>query len=81
MVNVVTICNLLHNMQFFIDHTLLVYSSKNLSERRRNYLTKVLAEDIPIDVRPTDINAFSGLKEHTSPKMCVWVRAKGHIGA
>ena len=43
----------------------------------------MLAEDIPIDVRPTDIEAFRGLKADTKvtqPKMCVWVRAKGYIG-
>uniref|UniRef100_A0A8C5TR31 Acyl-coenzyme A thioesterase 8 n=1 Tax=Malurus cyaneus samueli TaxID=2593467 RepID=A0A8C5TR31_9PASS len=51
----------------------------NLAERYRKQLTKIQAEDVPIDIKPVNPpDTFSS--EPQEPKQLFWVRARGYIG-
>ncbi|NXH33902.1 ACOT8 thioesterase, partial [Myiagra hebetior] len=51
----------------------------NLAERYRKHLTKIQAEDVPIDIKPVNPpDIFSS--EPQEPKQLFWVRARGYIG-
>nr|XP_060627784.1 acyl-coenzyme A thioesterase 8 [Anolis sagrei ordinatus] len=51
----------------------------NLLERYRQGLTKMLAQEIPIEMKPVNPpDVFR--RSQQEPKQLVWVRARGHIG-
>ncbi|XP_033923076.1 acyl-coenzyme A thioesterase 8 isoform X1 [Melopsittacus undulatus] len=51
----------------------------NLAERYRKHLTKIQAEDVPIDIKPVNPPDTFCL-EPQEPKQFFWVRARGYIG-
>lgn len=56
-----------------------VYGIPNLEEKVKVWFNKVLANEIPIEVRPVDPFQFSGAVT-AEPRRMFWVRARGHIG-
>ncbi|XP_018589663.1 acyl-coenzyme A thioesterase 8 isoform X2 [Scleropages formosus] len=54
-------------------------SSPNLAENAKQGLSNILAEEIPIEIKPVNPPDFYG---HIAmePKKLFWVRARGHIG-
>ncbi|XP_060627784.2 acyl-coenzyme A thioesterase 8 [Anolis sagrei] len=51
----------------------------NLLERYRQGLTKMLAQEVPIEMKPVNPpDVFR--RSQQEPKQLVWVRARGHIG-
>ena len=61
-------------------HVLLCFSNQDLSERQTRYIRQVLAQEIPIDVRPVNPERYARLEEGIEPRLLVWMKAKGHVG-
>ncbi|XP_028854574.1 acyl-coenzyme A thioesterase 8 [Denticeps clupeoides] len=54
-------------------------SKTDLAETARHGLNKILAEEVPIEIKP--VNPPDSLKHFAmEPKKLFWVRARGHIG-
>uniref|UniRef100_H9GKK0 Acyl-CoA thioesterase 2 C-terminal domain-containing protein n=1 Tax=Anolis carolinensis TaxID=28377 RepID=H9GKK0_ANOCA len=51
----------------------------NLLERYRQGLTKMLAQEVPIEMKPVNPPDFYH-RDQQEPKQLFWVRARGHIG-
>lgn len=57
-----------------------IYLSKpNLAEKARANLHKLLAQEVPIDIKPIKLPQFPTLLP-SEPRQLFWVRARGHIG-
>ncbi|KAL2090764.1 hypothetical protein ACEWY4_013027 [Coilia grayii] len=54
-------------------------SDHNLAERDRRALNKVLDPEVPLEIKPVNMPAFSR-RIAIEPRKLLWVRAKGHIG-
>lgn len=58
-----------------------VNSSIQVTDKQKNYINKLLASDVPVDVRPLNPAQYLRTSESAAdPKMCVWIKAKGTIG-
>ncbi|XP_028301763.1 acyl-coenzyme A thioesterase 8 [Gouania willdenowi] len=57
----------------------LVLSKADLAEKARIGLNKLLAEEVPIEIKPINPQHFYTLVP-AEPKKMFWVRARGHIG-
>ncbi|XP_029948686.1 acyl-coenzyme A thioesterase 8 [Salarias fasciatus] len=57
----------------------LYLSKPNLAEKARANLSKLLAQEVPIDLKPIKLPQFPTLLP-SEPKLLFWVRARGHIG-
>lgn len=59
--------------------TTFFYSDPNLADNARQGLNKILADEVPIEIKP--INPPDFYRRTTmEPKKLFWVRARGHIG-
>lgn len=50
-----------------------------MAERYRKHLTKIQAQDVPIDIKPVNPPDIFSL-EPQEAKQLFWVRARGYIG-
>lgn len=57
----------------------LCYSKADLAENARQGLNKLLANEVPIEIKPVNPPHFYR-RAATQPKQLFWVRARGHIG-
>lgn len=57
----------------------LFYSKPDLAENAKQGLTKLLANEVPIEIKPVSPPSFYKLAA-TEPKQLFWVRARGYIG-
>lgn len=57
----------------------LCYSKPDLAENARQGLNKLLANEVPIEIKPVNPPHFYR-RAATQPKQQFWVRARGHIG-
>lgn len=55
------------------------YSKPDLAENARQGLNKLLADEVPIEIKPVNPPLFYG-RAATEPKKLFWVRARGYIG-
>lgn len=58
---------------------LLFYSKPDLAENAKQGLNKLLASEIPIEIKPINPPQLYRLAA-TEPKKVFWVRARGYIG-
>lgn len=58
---------------------LLFYSKPDLAENARQGLNKLLADEVPIEIKPVNPPLFYG-RAAAEPKKLFWVRARGYIG-
>ena len=52
----------------------------DIPERQRKQISRFLAQELPIDVRPVDPLKYRRMVEGAEPKLMVWMKAKGHVG-
>lgn len=57
----------------------LCYSKADLAENARQGLNKLLASEVPIEIKPVNPPHFYR-PAATQPKQLFWVRARGYIG-
>ncbi len=57
----------------------LFYSDPNLADNTRQGLNKILADEVPIEIKPVNPPDFYR-RVAMEPKKLFWVRARGHIG-
>lgn len=57
----------------------LCYSKADLAENARQGLNKLLANEVPIEIKPVNPSHFYR-HAGTQPKQLFWVRARGYIG-
>lgn len=65
-----------------LNHVLCIlvfYSKPDLAEKSRHGLNKLLANEVPIEIKPVQPPHFYRLAE-AEPKKLFWVRARGYIG-
>ncbi|KAM9362168.1 acyl-coenzyme A thioesterase 8 [Symphorus nematophorus] len=63
-----------------VEELIHLYLSKpDLAENSRQGLNKLLANEVPIEIKPVNPTHFYR-RAATEPKMLFWVRARGHIG-
>lgn len=55
------------------------YSKPDLAENARQGLNKLLADEVPIEIKPVNPPLFYG-RAAAEPKKLFWVRARGYIG-
>lgn len=59
--------------------SIFFYSKPDLAENARQGLNKLLADEVPIEIKPVNPPLFYG-RAATEPKKLFWVRARGYIG-
>lgn len=57
----------------------LFFSDPNLADNTRQGLNKILADEVPIEIKPVNPPDFYR-RVAMEPKTLFWVRARGHIG-
>lgn len=65
-----------HYLHFFV---VMFYSKPDLEENAKQGLNKLLANEVPIEIKPVNPPHFYRLAA-SEPKKLFWVRARGHIG-
>ncbi|CAD5117529.1 DgyrCDS6294 [Dimorphilus gyrociliatus] len=63
-----------------IEHLLrTLLSRSDLSDSRRDYVTKVLAQEMPIEIKPVDPFIYYKMVPGTAPRALLWMRVRGNI--
>lgn len=58
---------------------MLLHSKPDLAEKSKQGLNKLLANEVPIEIKPVN-PPHSFTRAASEPRKLFWVRARGHIG-